>query len=122
MTDIGAQLHASDEFFQRSGNRDSGFVDALYRRLLHRAPDDGGRDYWLRELRAGTPRITITASFYASPESRLDRVDRTYRSVLLRTPDPGGSAYWADQLLRIDDVDLAEYLAASDEFFQRAQR
>lgn len=121
ITDVGAQLYASDEFFRRSGSTDPAFVAALYREILHRPPDPQS-SYWVDRLRSGVPRIVVTSSFYASIESRRDRVTATYRAVLGRGPDGSGLSYWADQLLRVDDVELAGFLAASDEYFNRAQR
>lgn len=122
VTDVGAYFYASSEFYAQSGNSNAGFVGRLYREILHREADASGRAYWLRQLDAGVPRIVVTSSFYASVESRRDRVARTYRAVLGRTPDAGGLSYWSGQLLRVDDVDLAAYLAASNEFFTRSQR
>jgi hypothetical protein len=49
------------------------------------------------------------------------RVAHLYRVLLERNPDGAGQAFWADQLLRQDDVALAALLAASDEYFNRAQ-
>jgi hypothetical protein len=122
ITDVGAELYASEEFYRRSGATPRRFVAALYEEILGRSPDQAGMDYWLSVLGAGAPRRVVAASFYASIESRRDRVARTYRSVLGRGPDAGGHAYWADVLLRHDDVALAAHLAASDEYFRLAQR
>lgn len=118
---VGVYVFASDEFFQRSGSTASGFLDQLYRRLMGRAPDGPGKDYWLTQMRRGVTRSEVAFSFYASVESRRDRVRHTYREVLGREADAGGLEYWADQLLRHDDVTLAVALAVSEEYFQRSQ-
>lgn len=122
LTDVGVYVLASDEFFRRNGATPESFVRALYRQILHRPADVAGLRYWLGTLQRGAGRDVVAASFYASIESRRDRVTRTYRSVLGRDPDAGGLAYWADRLLVLDDVDLAAYLASSAEYFARAQR
>jgi peptidoglycan-N-acetylglucosamine deacetylase len=121
ITDVGAHLLASQEFFTRAGATNLGYVTALYHTVLHRDPDAAGLAHWVGLLDRGTPRLTISQSFFGSRESRLDRVDRTYHSVLGRPPETAGRDYWADQLVRIDDVRLASSLAVSHEFYSRAQ-
>ncbi len=59
-------------------------------------------------------------AFYASTESRRDRVAATYEEVLSRAPDPAGHRHWADRLLALGEVELAASLAASSEFHIRA--
>lgn len=122
VTDLGALLHGSDEAYARAGGTEGPFVDHLYAELLGRPADQAGRDHWLAQLRAGTPRHLVAASFFGSVESRRDRVRATYQQVLGRGPEPGGLAHCAEELLRVDDVALAAHLASSDEFFRRAQR
>jgi len=121
ITDVGAYIYGSDELYALAGGTDRELVHRLYQDLLHREPDQGGIDHWTSQLQAGTDRATVAGWFYASPESRHDRVAATYRSVLARSPESAGLLYWADQLLGIDDVALAASLAASDEFFGSAQ-
>ncbi len=118
---VGANFYSSAEFYRRSGSTPRGFVTALYREIVHRAPDQSGLDYWTSVVSGGADRFIVADSFYRSIESRRDRVRGLYRALLGRNPDPGGWAYWAEQLLSPDDVRLAEFLAASDEFYLRAQ-
>jgi hypothetical protein len=118
---VGVHVFASNEFLQRSGGTWRGFVDQLYARLLGRASDDGGRTYWLEQLRRGATRASVAHAFYASVESRRDRVRRTYLEVLERRADPDGLAYWTDRLRFHDDVVLAAALSVSTEYFQKAQ-
>jgi N-acetylmuramoyl-L-alanine amidase/Domain of unknown function (DUF4214) len=120
LTDVGALLYGSPEYFQRSGGTNESFVRALYRALLLRDADQGGVDYWTGLLRAGRSRTEIASGFYGSIESRSGRVTQLYVSVLGRGPDAAGLGFWADRLLRVDDVDLAADLAASEEYFWNA--
>lgn len=122
ITDVGALFYGSDEFHASNGGTDEGFVDGLYRELLHRAPEAAGAAHWQDQLRSGISRVAVAASFYASPESRRDRVTTLYEAVLERAPDSDGLRYWVDALLRLDDVALAAFLAASEEYFHGAQR
>ncbi len=119
---VAANFYGSAEYFQRSGGTNAGLVSALYTDILGRAPDAPGLAYWSGVLDQG--RATpggVSSGFYASIESRQDRVRRVYLSVLRREPDAAGGAHWAQSLLSVDDVSLAALLAASDEFYGLAQ-
>ena len=120
LTDVGILFYGSPENFQKSGSTSEGFVRNLYRALLLREADQAGVDYWTGLLRSGRSRTDVSSGFYGSIESRTGRVRELYQLVLGRGPDPGGEAFWAGQLLRVDDVDLAAYLAASEEYFWAA--
>ena len=122
LTEVGSYLYASDEFYERSGGTDRGFVTGLYHALLGRAPDATGLRHWLQAMSRGLPRAGVTASFYGSIESRRSRVEALYRDLLGRGADAGGLAYWSEVLIEADDVLLAATLAASQEFHHRSQR
>lgn len=120
--DIAVYFYGGDEYFTRSGRTNAGFVDRLYRDLLGRSPDSG-RNYWIDQLnRRQLDRAGVAANFFASIESRRQRVTRLYVTILGRRPDSSGLAYWADQLPRIGDVTLAAYLASSQEYYTRTTR
>jgi len=121
MEQIAAQLYGSAEYFNAAGRTNEGFVDELYRDLMGRESDPSGRAHWVEQLRSGRlNRTQVAGSFYASLESRRDRVEALYQQVLGRASDAAGRDYWVDQLLRVGDVALAAYLAASDEHYQRS--
>lgn len=120
VTAIASLVYGSDEFHQRSGGTDAGFVDALYDRILDRDPDPAGAAFW-RDETARIGRDLVAGRFFASPESRADRVTALYQDLLGRAPDAAGLAHWVDQLLRVNDVRLAVLLASSSEFHERAQ-
>ena len=117
--EVGVYFYGSAEYYRSTGSPE-GYVQALYRNLLHRDADADGLSYWAGRLRAGTSAPPdVATGFYASIESRRDRVSRLYRRFLGRNPDPEGREYWAAQLLDTDDVLLAVELSVSDEFFRR---
>ena len=67
---VNASLAASSEFQRRqAGLTDSQFIDSLYRDLLNRAPDAGGKAHWMAKLASGTSRADVVGSFVAQPES-----------------------------------------------------
>ena len=118
--DVGALFYGSEEYVEAAGTLED-YVGLLYENLLHRDPEQSGLEYWTGMLRSGdaTPPM-VARGFYASLESRLDRVARLYERFLGREPDRAGQAHWADELLRVDDIVLAVELALSDEFYARA--
>lgn len=118
---VGAQVFGSTEFLDRNGGTLPGFVDALYSRILGRAPSQLDRDFWVGEAeRRGRPKVA--EGFYASVESRGQRVDSLFTQVLGRAADAGGRSFWVGQLARVNDVRLAVQLASSAEFRIRASR
>jgi hypothetical protein len=119
---VAAQLYASSESFARfGGGTVDGWVDSLYDRLLHRTPDAGGRAYWIGQV-AAHGRVSVAGRFIQSAESARTRVRTLYQALLGRDPDPSGLAYWSARVVRLGDLSLAAQLAASSEYFVRAQQ
>lgn len=119
---VAAEFYGSPEFFDKVGATNRSFVRSLYEEIQGREADAGGLEFWTDQLDRGElNRTQVAAGFYASPESREGRVAAMYTQVLGRGPDGGGLVFWAGQLLTRDDVALAAELAASDEYFRRAQ-
>jgi hypothetical protein len=119
LEDVAAHLFSSPEY-RSATDGDGAWIDALYLDLLGRPSDPGGRAHWLGHLAGGTTRYSVARSFYASRESRRDRVAARFQEVLGRPPDPAGHTHWSTRLLTIGDVDLAAALASSPEFHLRA--
>lgn len=120
--EVAAYFYASPEYFTRSGRTNKMWVTDLYIQILRRQPDAAGRDYWAGLADRGLAREVIAYDFYQSIESRRDRVKRLYRDLLGRNPDSAGHAYWAEILANGRDVDLAIFLASSQEYYSRALR
>lgn len=74
----------------------------LYTRLLNRAPDAGGKQYWIGELSKGMTCQQLAKNFVYSAEFQLqqaalsdvDYTIRIYAGLLNRAPDQGGYNYW----------------------------
>jgi hypothetical protein len=49
---------------------DTQFVDRVYRNVLGRSADAGGKAYWVSRLRSGTSRGKVMTSFSESPENK----------------------------------------------------
>jgi hypothetical protein len=115
---MGIYFYGSRELYLRSGSPE-GYVDTLYRSLLHREPDAEGRAYWVGRLRSG--RLSpagVTREFYNSLESRRDRVDSLYMQIAGVRPDSRVREEWAATLLTSDDLSLAAKMIASPTFYR----
>lgn len=118
--DVGALFYGSSEYVAKAGTLEK-YIGLLYENLLHRQADRSGLDYWVGMLRSGAASPPeVARGFYASLESRRDRVARLYDRFLGREPDAAGQAHWVDQLRRADDILLAVELSLSDEFYARS--
>jgi Tol biopolymer transport system component len=117
---VGSLIYGSGEFYARAGGTPEGFVTDIYTRILGRTPDPGGMGHWLGQIdRLGRGRVA--SLFFASLESRTNRVHALYEQILDRAPDAAGLAHWVGQLVTVNDVRLAVLLASSTEFYDRAQ-
>lgn len=120
LDEIAAYFYGSTEYFMSVGSTNTKYVEGLYEDILGRTADAEGRDYWVDLLDRGRlTRSGVAVNFYASIESRRDRVSRQYLLVLGRLPDPQGREYWAGEIGRLGDLVLASFLAASAEYYKR---
>ena len=112
------------EEYQRKHTVAEDYVDLLYRALMGREPDEGGRAFWLNRLEMGATRYLVFSGFigseefkqlcasygircgsYASSETRDRNLDvtafvkRLYQECLGRYPDEGGWEGWIRQVL-----------------------
>jgi hypothetical protein len=98
---IAEEFARSAEFQQRyAGTNFSAFLDQLYQEVLKRAPDQGGKQYWLDLLQRGlVTRGTIVVYFTESVEMRqlTSRRNEIVALSLLRRgniPTAGDLATW----------------------------
>jgi len=120
MQSLGVYFYGSEEYFVRSGGAE-GYTTRLYQTLLGRKPDQKGLNYWVGVLETGRANPDdVAAGFYASVESRRQRVGGLYRQVLGRSANASELDHWAQILLSKDDVEVAALLAASPEFYQKS--
>lgn len=118
---VAGQIYASGEFYDQAGGGSvNGWVTALYDRLLGRAPDPGGLDYWVQRA-ASYGRYDVAASFYQTPESLHGRVIVLYQSLLGRPPDSEGADYWTGRLATEGDIAIAAAFAGLPEYYNRSQ-
>lgn len=71
LKEVAGEFLASAEFSKlyAGANTNSAFIDVLYENVLHRAPDNDGRAYWLQAMQRGEDRGALLMSFSESPEN-----------------------------------------------------
>lgn len=71
--DIANSFVSSAEFVKLYGaaSSDSAFLTALYQNVLHRAPDQGGQDYWIGQMQHGMAHADVLTAFSESPENQI---------------------------------------------------
>jgi len=128
--DIRATILSADEYFRSAGGGTvPGFIDALYRDVLGRPSDGGGRDHWARQMAAGLTRFDLARSFLTSTEGYTTKVALWYQSDLGRTTslerlkaDPGVRR-WASYLeMGVGENTVRAAILSSDEIYARNGR
>lgn len=117
---VASMFYSSDEFFNNQNASVSDWVTALYNKLLGRSPDPAGLQHWIDET-ARLGRTAVAYQFYQTDESCAQRVTALYNKLLQRGVDPTGLAFWTVQVRNTGDITLAINLAASDEYWTKAQ-
>ena len=122
MSTIAASFYSSHEYLMRMAGGDlRTWVEDLYAKLLYRRADPGGLANWLAALRSGAPRTDVAVGFYQAAETTRVRVNDLYLELLGRSADPSGLATWGPLVRAQGDIVLAATLAASNEYFTKAQ-
>ncbi len=117
-----ADLGASGEFWSKAGSTNEGFVTRVYERLLDRAPDQGGLDYWVGRLEGGTSRRALILSLANLDEPLGRLVALSYDEILSRVPNAGERAGGITHLRSTGDRSaLYAQLMGLSEFDERAQ-
>ena len=115
-----ADVLSSDEFYQRAGAGDAGFVDAAYQDLFGRPADVSAQAFWGQRLAAGAPRSAAAELLARSVEREQRRVEDDYAQVLHAPGDPAGVAYWTEQLFAgLSNEDVLAQFASSHAYFER---
>lgn len=79
----------------------------LYQAAFKRAPDLGGLNYWIDQMRVGQTQEQVAHNFIVSNEFKVlygndpangAFITAYYQNVLSRTPDQSGYKYWLDLL------------------------
>ena len=123
VTDLAQSFLTSTEYTQTHASN-SAFVDGLYRDVLGRTADAGGKSSWVGALDQGRSRADVAKSFLTSDERYLKLIDGFYTSYLGRAADSGGRNNFLSGLKSgaLSIASAAESLLASDEYFSRSSQ
>jgi hypothetical protein len=80
--------------YQNNNPPPAQFVESLYERLLRRASDPGGKQFWIDALQAGRGTAYVINGFLSSQEYCNNSVTNLYLTLLGRQPDVDGLAFW----------------------------
>jgi RNA polymerase sigma-70 factor (ECF subfamily) len=99
------------------------FVDSLYQRVLHRAPDPDGKAAWLAQLDHRSSTLSVIRGFLSSTEYCAQRVAELAVRMLGREPRPGEMSERVIALIQGAPLQqIALELAISAEYIARAER
>jgi autotransporter-associated beta strand protein len=87
---LQAVIAGSQEYFQRAGGTNNGFLTAVYRDALSRAVDSVGQSLGSQALANGTSRTDLAEVVFTSQEGLEDLVQSFYRQFLRRAADSIG--------------------------------
>jgi GR25 family glycosyltransferase involved in LPS biosynthesis len=113
---VESLILGSDEFFNNEGGDNTSFVTALYGRVLGRAPDQPGADFFLEKLDEGWSRQMVAGAVVLSAEGRRNFINIIYESLLLRPVDEPSLNVWITTPYQT----IAVAIIASDEYFTLA--
>ena len=91
------------------------FVNLLYNNVFHRAPDQGGFDYWVNQLASGTlTRDQVLVGFSESDENKTALLPAMQNGMAFVEPYRFTGSPAADVLIGTDSVDALSGLAGND--------
>jgi hypothetical protein len=112
--DLRVALLTSDEAWRRAGSNPSGFTDLLYRSVLGRSPDAGGRSFAVSWIEEGRSLRALATGVVTSDEAFRREADDWYRRLLDRAPSGAETARWlAARRVGTPEWTLLAELAAS---------
>jgi hypothetical protein len=116
---VAAELASSGEFLGDAGNTIGGFVSLLYTRILGRAADPGGYNYWVGYLQQNPGAFyQVACDLVTGTEYRTDQVGLLYDGLLSRTGSAAEVASWVNSGMDLLSIEAA--IASSREFYDDA--
>ncbi|HEV3341319.1 MAG TPA: DUF4214 domain-containing protein, partial [Pirellulales bacterium] len=100
---IKAGFADSPEFNKNAGNAKGdnpvGWLTALYQRILNRAPDAQGLQYWEEQLAGGISEYNVALGFFDSFEAFKNDVTGWFNEYLERAPTDAELVQYANEML-----------------------
>lgn len=69
-------------------------VEKIYEQVLHRAPDDAGWNYWIKQTAITGSYYGMAQAIFNSDEYLNDAIEQYYTEFFSRAADTQGLAYW----------------------------
>ncbi len=111
---------ASDEYYGRAGGNARGWVAALYRDVLGRAPSASETSAWTSTLARGTSRSSVALGFLLSSEHLGTVINGHYTTLLQRGIDATGRSTWIKAIQTGTRVEaVIGSIVASNEYASR---
>jgi len=99
---IKAGLADSPEFYASAGGTPQAWIAELYRRVLNRAPDPQGEQYWLSYLQSQgnteSARNHVALAFFTSLEAYQGDVTGWFQEYLQRAPTQSELNHYAQEM------------------------
>ena len=96
----GIRLSAESGTFATGPQNFNQLIDVLYREQLGRAPDEGGKQYFLEQLQGGRSLADVASEINQSLEGQnfdTQYITSLYRQNLARNPEQAGFQYWMSE-------------------------
>ncbi|MGH7194017.1 MAG: DUF4214 domain-containing protein, partial [Candidatus Saccharimonadales bacterium] len=113
-----ASMMSSPEFYASAGGTDSGWVQALYERLLNRQFDTQGLTYWINQLeQQHETEFQVVMGFLTSDENYKLLTNQFFNEYLQRQPSPTElTDYVADFRAGASQRDIQIKIIDTDEY------
>jgi SpoIID/LytB domain protein len=113
--DVQRRFFSSQEFVNRSGGTNAGFVANMYRSILGRAATPGEVSSWVARVNH-LGRGQVVNQIWFSLEAASARAGGYYQRFLKRAADPAGRANWARVMLARGEGAVRTGIAGSLEY------
>jgi hypothetical protein len=90
MEQLSSLLISSQEYLDRAGGTNEGFVEAVYHDILGRTVDDSGRAFDMQMMSQGSSRQQLAMALFSSQEYCQNTVNSIYGRFLGREADASG--------------------------------
>jgi hypothetical protein len=96
MEQLSSLLISSQEYLNRAGGTNEGFVEAVYHDILGRTVDDSGRAFDMQMMSQGSSRQQLAMALFSSQEYCQNTVNSIYGRFLGRQADASGMTLFSN--------------------------
>ena len=118
--DVKRRFYDSQEYYQRSGGTDQGYIALLYRTMFDREGTAAEITSWASKI-PSMGRSRVVDAIWFSMEAAMYRASGYYQVFLQREAEWDGKVYWAKILLSKGEGAVRQGIAGSTEYRQLAQ-